>query len=135
MCAPQRVRSGIEGYGDTPGLPGDFAYLRCRRIKPGRLLDIEHAEVWTALQMLHLDTLAAYANAPFLLAGDESQLVVYIPRFTPDCIPALKRAVKPCLSAVIYSWQPESLRQKVRYTHVEHASIPESLALRFGLRA
>ncbi len=47
---------------------------------------------------------------------------------------ALKRAVKPCLCAVIYSWQPESLRQKIRYTHVEHAAIPESLALRFGLR-
>lgn len=133
VCA-RRVRSVIEGYGGTPGLPGDFAYLRCRRIKPGRLLDIEHTQVWTALQMLHLDTFTAYADTPFLAAGDESQLVVYIPRFTPDCIAALKRAVKPCLSAVIYSWQPESLRQKVRYTHVEHAAIPESLALRFGLR-
>ena len=125
----------IEGYADTPGLPGDFAYLRCRRIKPGRLLDIEHAQVWTALQMLHLDTFAPYADAAFHAAGDEEQLVVYIPRFIPDCLPALKRAVKPSLSAVIYSWQPESLRQKVRYTHVEHAAIPESLAFRFGLRA
>ncbi len=134
VCAP-RVKAVIKGFGDREGTGGDFAYLRCRRIKPGRLLDIEHAQVWTALQMLHLDTFTAYADAPFLAAGDESQLVVYVPRFTPDCIPALKRAVKPCLSAVIYSWHPESIRQKVRYTHVEHAAIPESLALRFGLRA
>lgn len=139
----RRVSAAINGYSfatkqglkAVAGLGGDFAYMRCRRIKPGRLLDIEHAQVWTALQMLHLDKLTTYADAPFLSAGDESQLVVYIPRFTPDCIPALRRAVKPCLSAVIYSWQPESLRQKVRYTHVEHAAIPESLALRFGLRA
>lgn len=134
VCA-RRMGRVIAGYGDTPGLPGDFAYLRCRRIRPGRLLDIEHAQVWTALQMLHLDTFAAYADAPFLAAGDESQLVVYVPRYTPDCLAALKRAVKPCLSAVIYSWHPESIRQKVRYTHVEHAAIPENLSLRFGLRA
>ncbi len=133
VCA-KRVRRVIEGYGGNEGTGGDFAYLRCRRISPGRLLEIEHEQVWTALQMTHFETLAPYQSAPFLMAGDESQLVVYVPRYEAASLPALKKAVKPCLSAIIYSWQPESLRQKVRFTHVQHAAIPESLALRFGLR-
>lgn len=134
VCAP-RVKAVIKGFGEREGTGGEFAYLRCRRVSPGRMLDIEHAQVWTALQMIHRDTLATYADAPFLTAGDENQLLIYIPRFTPDILAALRKAVKPCLAAVIYSWQPETLRQQVRFGHVEHAAIPESLVLRFGLRA
>ncbi len=138
----RRVAAAISGYSfatkqglkTVNGLGGGFAYLRCRRIQPGRLLDIEHTQVWAALQMLHLDTLAGYTDAPYLTAGDDDQLIVYIPRFTAECMPGLRSAVKTCRSAVIYSWQPESLRQKIRFGHVEHAAIPESLALRFGLR-
>ncbi|MFT3990294.1 MAG: site-specific DNA-methyltransferase [Luteolibacter sp.] len=133
VCA-KRVRRVIEGYGGNEGTGGDFAYLRCRRISPGRLLEIEHEQVWSALQMTHFETLAPYQEAPFLTAGNEAQLVIYVPRYDAASLPALKKAVKPCLSAIIYSWQPESLRQKVRFTHVQHAAIPESLALRFGLR-
>ncbi|MCS6244697.1 MAG: site-specific DNA-methyltransferase [Opitutus sp.] len=134
VCA-RRMQRVIEGYSNMPALGGDFAYLRCRRVAPGRMLDIEHAQVWTALQMIHGDTLTAYADAPFLTAGDPEQLLIYIPRFTPAIVAALRLAVKPCLAAVIYSWQPETLRQQVRFGHVEHAAIPESLVLRFGIRA
>ena len=133
VCA-QRVQRVIEGYGDTPGLGGDFAYLRCRRIAPGRLLEIEHDQVWTALQMIHRETLEAFTSADFLCAGDEEAALFYVPRFTTALVPALRKAVKETAAAVIYSWQPETLRQHIRAGHVQHEAIPESLARRFGMK-
>ena len=142
----KRVRRVIEGYGDNPGLGGDFAYLRCRRIAPGRLLDIEHEQVWTALQMIHRETLASSkgvsplpeqgrdALATFLIASDEEALLVYVPRFTKALVPALREAVKDCAAVVIYSWQPETLRQHIRAGNVQHEAIPESLERRFGMK-
>ena len=137
VCAT-RVRRVIEGYtppgGEAvPGLGGDFAYLRTRRIAPGRLLEIEHAQVWTALQLAHFDRLTAYAEAPFLWAGDEDSAVCYVPRFRREEAPALREAVKRSASVALYSWQPQALRQHVRAGHVTHLPIPETLARRFGL--
>ena len=133
VCA-RRVQRVIEGYGDTPGLGGDFAYLRCRRIESGRLVEIEHEQVWTALQMIHRDTLEPYSAADFLWVGDDDEALAYVPRFDKACVPALRAAVKQCGAVVIYSWQPEMLRQHIRAGHVQHEAIPESLARRFGLR-
>ena len=133
VCA-KRVRRVIEGYGDTPGLGGDFAYLRCRRIAPGRLVEIEHEQVWTAIQMIHGDTLEAFQPAEFLQAGDEEAALFYVPRFNTSLVPALRKAVKSTGDAVIYSWQPETLRQHIRSAHVQHEAIPESLVRKFGLK-
>lgn len=130
----RRVRRVIEGYGDTPGLGGSFAYLRCRRIAPGRLLDIEHEQVWNALQMIHRDALAPYAPAPFLWAGDATAALAYVPRFSPALVPALRKAAARCAAVTLYSWQPESLRQHLRSPRIHHEAIPESLARRFGMK-
>ncbi len=134
VCA-KRVRRVIEGYGGAPGLGGDFAYLRCRRIAPGQLLDIEHTQVWTALQMIHLETLVPYERSAgtFLSAGDEMARLIYVPRFSKALVDDLRAAVKDCAAAVIYSWQPETLRQHIRAGNVQHEAIPESLARKFGL--
>ena len=134
VCA-RRVQRVIEGYGDTPGLGGDFAYLCCRRIPPGRLLEIDHAQVWTALQLIHCEVLAPYAATPFLWAGDEEQGLLYVPRFRREDAPALRKQVGQSAAVILYSWQPETLRQHVSAVHVQHAPIPESLARRFGLKA
>ena len=133
VCA-RRVQRVIAGYGETPGLGGGFAYLRTRRIAPGRLVEIEHAQVWTALQMIHRETLEAYAATDFLRAGNEEAALFYVPRFTTALVPALRRAVKETAAAVLYSWQPETLRQHIRAGHVQHEAIPESLARRFGMK-
>jgi adenine-specific DNA-methyltransferase len=133
ICA-RRVQRAIEGYGDSPALGGDFAYLRCRRIAPGRLLDIEHAQVWTALQMIHCDTLAPFEPDGFSLASDGETALVYVPRFTAAFLPALRKAVADCAAVTLYSWQPETLRQHIRAAHVQHEAIPESLARRFGMK-
>lgn len=137
VCAA-RVRRVIEGYqsadGDkVPGLGGDFAYLRAQRIPAGELLDIGHAQVWTALQLIHLDMLSAYQEGPFLWAGDEDEALCYVPRFRREDAPALRAAVKGSSSVALYSWQPALVRQHVRAAHVSHLPIPETLTRRFGL--
>jgi len=132
VCA-KRVRRAIDGYGKHDPLPGDFAYLRCRRIPTGDLLEIQHEEVWTALQLIHLETLRPFAPAPYQLADDEAARVIYVPRFTKAMVPALRDAVADATAAIIYSWQPETLRQHVPALHVQHEAIPESLSRRFGL--
>lgn len=134
VCA-RRVRRVIEGYGNAPGLGGDFAYLRCRRIAPGRLLEIEHEQVWLALQMIHLERLQPYEPADFLIAGDDEVKLVYVPRFSKALAARLRVALQDCAAAVVYSWQPETLRQHIRAGHVQHEAIPESLARRFGMKA
>ena len=132
VCA-KRVGRAIEGYGKNDPLPGDFAYLRCRRIPTGELLEIAHEEVWTALQMIHLETLRPFASTPFQSGGDDSARLVYVPRFTKAMLPALREAVDGATGAIVYSWQPETLRQHLPALHVQHEAIPENLARRFGL--
>lgn len=133
VCA-RRVKAVINGYGDAPALGGDFAYLRCRRIAPGGLLDIEHEQVWTALQLIHHETLERFVENDFLYAGDEDSGLIYVPRFTPEMVPALRQAVKASAAITLYSWQPEALRQHIRSGHVHHEAIPESLIRRFGMK-
>jgi adenine-specific DNA-methyltransferase len=139
VCA-ERVRRVIRGYTsrdgeEVPGLGGDFAYLRCRRIPPGKLLELDHAQVWTALQLIHREVLTPYAEAPFLWAGDEEQGLLYVPRFRREDAAALRRQASQSGAVTLYSWQPETLRQHVPAPHVQHEPVPESLARRFGLRA
>ena len=137
VCA-ERVRRVMNGYTNAageavPGLGGDFAYLRTRRIAPGKLLEIDHAQVWTALQLAHGETVAPFADAPFLWSGNEDEAVCYVPRFRREDAPALRRAVERSASVALYSWQPQALGQHVRAGNVAHLAIPETLARRFGL--
>jgi len=133
VCA-KRVRRVIEGYGETPGLGGGFAYLRACRVSAGRLVEIEHSQVWTALQMIHRETIEPYAKADFLTAGDDDSALIYVPRFTPKMVPSLRKAVQASAAVALYSWQPETLQQHIRARHVQHEAIPENLARRFGMK-
>ena len=85
--------------------------------------------------MIHRETLEAFTETEFLRAGDEESTLFYVPRFTTALVPALRKAVKETATAIIYSWQPETLRQHIRAGHVQHEAIPESLARRFGMKA
>lgn len=141
VCA-RRIRTILDGYRvptrkgtkDIEELAGDFAYLRTRRIRPGRLLEIEHAQVWTALQMIHRQTLLPYSESPFLIAAAEGEAMVYVPRFSEEVARALKTAVKDFKAVCVYSWQPETLAQHVRSGKIQFEAIPESLARKFGMK-
>lgn len=138
ICA-ERVRKAITGYttedGKTvPGLGGDFAYLICRRIPPGRLTEMDHAQVWIALQFIHCETLIQYQESPCVKAGDEEQALLYVPSFDRKDLVTIQKAVDASRAVILYSWQPELLRQQVRGDHIQFEHIPESLARRFGLK-
>ena len=133
VCAT-RVRRVIEGYGQTPGLGGDFAYLRTRRIPPAKLMEIDHGQVWTALQLTHLDTLGTFQGEPVTTAGDEDQRLVYLPHFRAKDAAGLRAAVESSRAVIVYTWQPKLVRQRLKqYVHVEVEAVPEALALRFGI--
>jgi adenine-specific DNA-methyltransferase len=137
VCAT-RVRRIIEGYTPAggepvPGLGGDFTYLRTRRIPAGRVLEIDHAQVWTALQLMHRDTLTSFEEGKFCWAGDEDEAVMYLPRFRREDAPLLLKQVKRSAAVALYSWQPRTVAQHLRAAHVTHLAIPETLARRFGL--
>jgi adenine-specific DNA-methyltransferase len=135
VCAT-RVRRVIEGYGDTPGLGGDFAYLRCRRIAPGRLTQIDHPQVWTALQLTHCPALLPYEDKPVLHADNEEQRLVYLPHYRAKDARCLLKIVRGSPAVIVYTWQPELLKQRLRLEqHVQVEAVPEALARRFGIRS
>ena len=142
VCA-LRIRRILSGYCykgksgqiDVPGLGGGFAYLRCRRVPLGDLLELEHPAVWTALQLRHLDGIQPYdETAPFQWAEEGDSALCYVPRFRNEDLNALRELVDAAGSVVIYSWQPGMLRQHLRRPLVTHEALPAGLSRPFGLR-
>ena len=137
----KRIENAINGYSYTTkkgfkevsGLGGDVAYLRTNRIPPGKLLEIEHAQVWTTLQLAKLDAVLPYADEPFQWAGNSDSAICYVPRFSKQIVTALRRKMKESAEVTIYSWQPQTLRQHVREAHVTHFPVSETLTRWFGL--
>lgn len=139
VCA-ERLRRVAQGYTkadgtEVAGLGGGFAYLRCRRVPLGDLLELEHPAVWTALQLRHLDGIQPYNEAaPFQWAEEGDSALCYVPRFRNDDLKALRERVDAAGSVVIYSWQPGMLRQHLRRPLVTHEALPAGLSRPFGLR-
>jgi adenine-specific DNA-methyltransferase len=140
--AQKRLAKAIGGYSFTikngvkkvEGLGGDFAYLRARRIPAGELMEIDHAQVWTALQLMHGETLSPFSGEAVATAGDEEQTLIYVTRFRESNLPALRNHIARGRAVLLYSWQPELLRQHLRASHVDFQHIPETLARRFRLK-
>lgn len=132
VCAV-RVRNVIEGYGNAPALGGDIAYFKTRRIGPPHLLEIENAQVWNALQMIHFDEIKPFDDGPFVWAGNRELAICYIPRFRRNDVSILRKKVKEAEEVIVYSWQPQTLRQHIGDEHVSHCHVSEILTRRFGL--
>jgi adenine-specific DNA-methyltransferase len=133
VCA-RRVGNVIGGYGNAPGTGGDFVYARFRGVERGRLTDLEHAEIWTLVQLIHREKVAPYSEGRWQWAGDDEQAVLYVPRFCKADAAALCKQVAGSAAAILYSWQSELIRQHVRAEHVQFEHLPESLSRRFGLK-
>ncbi len=137
VCA-ERLRRVMRGYTGrdgsvVSGIGGDFAYLRTHRVPQGQLLELDHALVWAALQLIHCETLMPYAKAPFLWAGDEDFAVVYVPRFDQRIVETLRQRCAAAGEVVLYSWQPQTLRQHLRSSHIAHQPVADTLTRRFRL--
>ncbi len=149
VCA-ERVRRVITGYRNTKGewvagLGGDllatqgagFAYLRARRIPAERVLsEIEHEQIWTALQLIHTETLTPFDAATLVQQAEtENGVMLYIPKVSEAVIEILEQAIQDAGTAVIYSWQPGWLNQHIEDERASFQAIPQFLVNRFGLGA
>jgi adenine-specific DNA-methyltransferase len=112
----------------------DFAYLRAQRIPMARLhTDISHDQIWTALQQMHAGVITRYdaENALHCLDITDTDLF-YVAQLTPDVVDALSRRSEHRKPAVIYSWQPGVLQQRLKSEHFAFEKIPNFLVERFG---
>lgn len=132
ICAV-RVANVIRGYGNAPGLGGDFAYLKTHLIRAGRFLEIDHSQVWTALQLTMTDNIEPYQHEFYLWRGNDQSAFCYVPRFHREIVSSLRRKVREASEVAIYSWQPQTLAQHITDTHVTHLHVSETLTRRFGL--
>lgn len=141
VCA-ERVRRVISGYNNkkgqaVAGLGGGFAYLRCRRIPAATVFrSIQHEQVWTALQLIHDVTLTPYqAKLPMQVAESKRGLVVYLPKLTESILDTVQETIHAVGQAVVYSWQPALLAQRLTDSRVAFEPIPAFLVNRFGARS
>ena len=140
VCA-ERVRRVLGGYSNAkgepvPGLGGGFAYLKARRVAPHRLSTrLHHAEIWSALQLLHDLPLAHWDGRGLAAAADAQSAIAYIARAdaATEAAFAAWRAQHGGRTLTLYSWTPERVRAWAPEAQV--SPIPESLRLRFGGRA
>ncbi|WP_295426619.1 site-specific DNA-methyltransferase [uncultured Thiodictyon sp.] len=138
ICA-ERVRRVMTGYVNrkgepVPGLGGGFAYLRTRRIPAETLFRaVQHAQVWTALQLIHGDLLTPFdpgLEVQVLVSGEAK--VIYLPRVSETAVAAVRNALAGTAQVVVYSWQAPLLAQRIADARVSFEPIPESLVSRFG---
>ena len=138
VCA-ERVRRVAQGYTNkkgeaVAGLGGEFAYLRTKRIPASRVFnDIQHEQVWRALQLIHSVPLADYENsAPVQLAGNADDRLVYVPKLSEEILEEVVRLASLGGRIVVYSWQPGQIKQRLVSSNVTFEKIPEFLVSKFG---
>lgn len=141
VCA-ERVRRVNTGYTNkkgesVTGLGGGFAYLRCRRIPAATVFrGIQHAQIWTALQLIHDVALSPYQAAlPMQTAQGKRSVVFYLPKVSDAMLEALQITIHGAGQAVVYSWQPALLAQRLTDPRVSFEPIPAFLVNRFGARS
>ena len=141
VCA-ERVRRVIDGYSNkkgesVAGLGGGFAYLRCRRIPAATVFrGIQHAQIWTALQLIHEVALSPYqASMSMQIAKGKRGLVIYLPKINDAVLDSLHTAIQSVAQAVVYSWQPALLVQRLTDPRLAFEPIPAFLVNRFGARS
>jgi len=141
VCA-ERVRRVVAGYTNrkgqaVDGLGGGFAYLRCRRLPAAAVFrGIEHAQVWTALQLIHDVALTPYGEGlPLQAAETPRGRVLYLPRLDAAAVDALQTAISATAQAIVYSWQPALVAQRLDDPRIACLPIPAFLVDRFGARA
>lgn len=140
VCA-ERVRRVITGYDNKKGeaidaLGGGFAYLRSRRIPAATVFrGIQHAQIWTTLQLIHELALSPYQAAlPMQTAQGDRTLVIYLPKVSEAVLDALQAKIQTAAQVVVYSWQPALLAQRFNDPRLSFEPIPAFLVNRFGRR-
>jgi adenine-specific DNA-methyltransferase len=128
----------VAGLGDDPstGFRTGFAYLRTRRLPAETLLSsIQHEAIWTALQLIHGESLSPFVtNAPIQQAVFENSTVLYLPKINETVLQGLCALIASASTLVVYVWQPGLLRQHFEDERLSFLPIPQFLVDRFGTR-
>jgi len=138
VCA-ERVRRVINGHENkkgemVAGLGGDFAYLRATRIPKGRVYEnIQDAQVWLALQLIHLETFQPYSMKKTVQTAEfDHGLIAYCAKVNADTLAEIDRLAADHAEVIVYSWQPALLRQHLPATNLIVEAVPAFLLNRFG---
>ncbi len=138
VCA-ERVRRVTHGYTNkkgeaVEGLGGSFAYLRTKRIPVSRVFnDMQHEQVWRALQLIHGAPLTGYdQDVSVQLSGNADDRLLYVPKLSEAILIEVARLADMGGRMVVYSWQTGQIRQRVEAPNVAFEKIPEFLVSRFG---
>lgn len=134
VCA-KRVEKIINGYSDTSGTGGNFAYMRTKRIPMEEVhVDIQHDQIWYTLQLLHSNTVSSYQKEQlFHILEMEDSRMMYLESLSDSLIKQLREIIsKDHKSTVIYTWQPQVIEEHLFSDHIHIEQIPEYILKRFG---
>ena len=111
VCA-ERVRRVVQGYTNkkgeaVAGLGDGFAYLRTTHRIPAETLfsSIHHEAIWTALQLIHAESLSPFAtDAPIQQVVFENSTVLYLPNINEMVLKSLNAVCTTASTLVVYTW-------------------------------
>lgn len=133
VCA-ERIRRVIAGYGGKEGTGGDFAYLRVMRMPQEDVLtEIDHAQVWTALQLIHRQSFTPF-NPDLTLqeAITPDNSLVYVTAISDGTTEKITVLAGQTTHLTVYTWQPGLLRERFAVQGITVEQIPQFLVNRFG---
>jgi len=133
VCA-ERIRRVIGGYGGKEGTGGDFAYLRVMRMPQEDVLtEIDHAQVWTALQLIHRQSFTPF-NPDLTLqeAITPDNSLVYVTAISDGTTEKITVLAGQTTHLTVYTWQPGLLRERFAAQGITVEQIPQFLVNRFG---
>lgn len=133
VCA-ERIRRVMAGYGGREGTGGDFAYLRVLRMPQEDVLtEIDHSQVWTALQLIHRQSFMPFASGMALQeAISPDGGLVYATAISDDTADRIAALAAETTHLTVYTWQPGLLRERLAAQGITVEQIPQFLVNRFG---
>jgi adenine-specific DNA-methyltransferase len=138
VCA-ERVRRVMQGYTNqkseqVEGLGGNFAYLKTRRIASEILLtEIQHSQIWTALQLSHGAALSAFnPHSSVQQLQTENNVVMYLCKLSEQELTTVIDCLQTLQTVVVYCWQPALLTQYIADENLTCLPIPQILIDRFA---
>lgn len=136
VCA-RRIRNAIAGDDKDGGLPGDFAYLRTRRIAWDDVLyELDDGALWTLLQLRHDRPVRPFdPAAPVQIAHPDPRrpadpIIAFLPRVTEEAVAQL-RQLAVLGSLVAFSPAPALLRDALAMPTVPVEQVPDRLLAEF----
>lgn len=120
----------------VPGLGGGFAYLRALRIPPAEVrMHISDEQIWTALQMLHTGAVGdTYRDGSMYVLRLLEGSLIYMPDEGEDALARLSERGASAAPAVVYTWRPGVVAQRVEREGITFQKIPDDLMSQFGAR-